>query len=83
MTFPKINVALGRILVKMRKERGWSQEFLGFECGLARNYVSLLERGERSPTLTTIFKICSALQISEDEFIKQVVNEVKELDCNK
>ena len=78
MNSSKLNAAFGRVLAKLRKQRGWSQEYLGFESELARNYISILERGERSPTLTTISRICRSLEISEDEIIRQAVRELEE-----
>ena len=56
--------AFGVALAKLRIERRWSQEFLSFEAELTRTYISLLERGLRSPTLDTIMSLCRALDIS-------------------
>lgn len=78
MKSSNLNAAFGRVLAKLRKQRGWSQEYLGFECELARNYISMLERGERSPTLNTISQICKSLEISEDEIVRQAVRDVEE-----
>lgn len=78
MKSSKLNVAFGRVLAKLRKQRGWSQEYLGFECELARNYISMLERGERSPTLNTISQICKSLGISEDEIVRQALRVAEE-----
>ncbi|MBP7509518.1 MAG: helix-turn-helix transcriptional regulator, partial [Prolixibacteraceae bacterium] len=39
-------------------------------CDLDRTYISLLERGLRQPTLTTIFKISSALKIRPSKLIE-------------
>lgn len=72
----KINVAFGKILARLRKERGWTQEFLSFECDLTRNYISLLERGERSPTLNTIASLAAALMVREDELIRMTLEEL-------
>ncbi|MBP7507249.1 MAG: helix-turn-helix transcriptional regulator, partial [Prolixibacteraceae bacterium] len=53
----------GNVLCELRKEQNISQEKLAEYCDLDRTYISLLERGLRQPTLTTIFKISSALKI--------------------
>jgi hypothetical protein len=42
--------ALGRALLELRARRGLSQEQLGFDAGLHRNYVGAIERGEINPT---------------------------------
>ena len=35
-------------------------------------YISLLERGVKTPTLDTIFRICSALAVAPEDFIAEV-----------
>jgi len=49
-----------------------SQEDLGFKSGYHRTYISLLERGKKSPSLQTIFRLSEALNIDPSELIKQV-----------
>ncbi|MBP3062134.1 MULTISPECIES: helix-turn-helix domain-containing protein [Ectopseudomonas] len=63
------NVAFGIALRKLRKSRKFSQEALAFESGIARNHVSLLELGQRSPTLDTITALADALGVSLVEII--------------
>lgn len=45
----------GEELRKLREEKGLSQEKLGFESGYHRTYISQLERGQKSPSLKTLF----------------------------
>ncbi|CAN7779973.1 helix-turn-helix transcriptional regulator [Cupriavidus necator] len=73
----KLNAAFGKALAKLRRERGWTQEFLSFECNLTRNYISLLERGERSPTLNTIASLAEALKVGEEELVKMTLEELR------
>lgn len=80
MKSSKLNAAFGRVLAKLRKERGWSQEYLSFECELARNYISMLERGERSPTLNTISQLSKSLNVPEDEIVRQALHDLEETD---
>jgi len=60
----KYNVAFGKTLRALRRERRLSQEALAFDSGLNRTYVSLLELGTRSPTLNTMVALCLALNLS-------------------
>ncbi|OPY17511.1 MAG: DNA-binding transcriptional repressor PuuR [Syntrophus sp. PtaB.Bin075] len=69
--------AFGIILSQLRRNVGLSQEHLGFESGYHRTYISLLERGKKSPSLQTIFDLSKALNIDPAEFIKQVELEYK------
>ncbi|OHE17258.1 MAG: transcriptional regulator [Syntrophobacterales bacterium GWC2_56_13] len=64
--------AFGSVLRCLRQDRGLSQEALGFESGYHRTYISLLERGQKSPSLQTIFNLSKALKIAPADLIKQV-----------
>lgn len=62
----------GNVLKEVRTTKKISQEKLAEYCDLDRTYISLLERGLRQPTLTTIFKVSKALDITPSELIKKV-----------
>lgn len=61
------NKAFGRALRSLRTERGLTQEALAFECGLDRTYISILELGNSSPTLDTLYALCQALGLTLDQ----------------
>lgn len=46
-----------------RKRQGLSQETLGEKAGLSSNYISLIERGHKQVTLTTLETISKALDM--------------------
>ena len=56
--------AFGRALRHWRKQEGISQEELASRADLHRNYVGLVERGERNASIKTMFKLAQALDIS-------------------
>ena len=64
--------AFGRVLRSVRQQRGLSQEELGFESGFHRTYISLLERGINSPSLATIVRLSSVLQVRGSEVLRRV-----------
>lgn len=70
MKSKQLNKAFGKVLSRLRKSRKWSQEHLGFESELTRTYISLLERGKRSPTLDTVHKLTIALNVDLWEMIR-------------
>lgn len=71
--------AFGFTLRRLRQDRGLSQESLGFESGYHRTYISLLERGQKSPSLQTIFTLSKALNIEPNELIRQVESKNNEI----
>lgn len=68
----KHNKAFGKTLREIRKQQGYTQETLAFECGLDRTYISLLELGSSSPTLDTIMALCEALGFSLAQIASRV-----------
>ena len=68
-----IEKAVGQELRYCRTQKGLSQEDLGFEASLHRTYISLIERGLKSPTISTTVRICAALDIAPDEFLRHVM----------
>lgn len=62
----------GKVLRELREKNSLSQEKLAEFCDLDRTYISLLERGLRQPTLTTLFKLSSALKIKPSELVELV-----------
>lgn len=63
-------IEFGKILQTKRQESGLSQEQLAQQCNLDRTYISLLERGLRQPTITSLFNISKVLGIKASELLK-------------
>lgn len=72
-TPPALQLNFGQVLRRLRTEREISQGDLALECGLDRTYISLLERGLRQPTLTTLVVIGAALKVDAAELVRQTV----------
>lgn len=51
----------GKLVRRLRQEKGYSQEEFSFRVGLHQTYVSLVERGERNVTIQTAERIAKAL----------------------
>ncbi len=62
--------AFGAALKAARKKKGLSQEKLAFQSNLDRTYISLLERGKRQPSLSSILEISKCLDIPAHELIR-------------
>lgn len=65
-------LVVGREIARIRAARGISQERLAELASLHRNYVGLVERGERNPTLKTLIAVAEALDVSLAEMFAGV-----------
>ena len=63
--------AFGEVLRQIRKSHGTSQESLGFDSDLDRTYISLLERGLKSPTLRTLFAMANVLEVRPSDVLRR------------
>lgn len=61
--------AFGKNLAVLRKRHGWSQEKLALESGIARSYLSGVERGQRNIALLNISLLAKTLGIHPSELM--------------
>ena len=62
-------ILFGNRLANVRKELGWSQEKLAIESGLARSYLSGVERGIRNIALLNICKLAGTLGVAAKDLM--------------
>lgn len=62
--------AFGAAIRELRARRRLTQERLGFECLLHRNYVGAMERGEINPTLRSMLRLAQGLDVSLTEMFE-------------
>ena len=63
--------AFGMVLKEHREALKLSQEKLAFQAGLDRTFISMLERGIRQPSLTSILVLAEALNVSAEQMVKK------------
>ncbi|WP_110656447.1 helix-turn-helix domain-containing protein [Salinicola halimionae] len=61
--------AIGRHLKKHRAERGWSLDRVARECGVSKAMLGQIERGESTPTVSTLWKIAGGLRLPLSRFL--------------
>ena len=62
-------IQFGRRLANLRRQRGWSQEHLALESGLARSYLGGVERGQRNIALLNICRLAETLGLPPSELL--------------
>jgi transcriptional regulator with XRE-family HTH domain len=65
----------GDMIRRRRKAAGLGQEALADKAGLHRTHVSLLERGQRMPTLAVVKKLAVALDTTMASLMRQLEKE--------
>lgn len=65
-------MAFGEALRAVRKTRNVSQERLAAIVGVDRTYVSLIERGLRSPTIRMLVRLADHLDVRPSEIVKRM-----------
>lgn len=66
----KIAADFGARLRELRLEAGLSQEALGDIAVVHRTYVSLVERGDATPTLYSVVRFAEALSVDPAELVR-------------
>lgn len=63
---------VGSVIAEFRKRKGVSQEVLSGLSDIGRTHLSAIERGERKPTLETLYRICVALDVKMSELVIEI-----------
>ena len=62
-------IQFGKHLARLRRQRGWSQEHLALESGLARSYLGGVERGQRNIALLNICRLAETLGLPPSDLL--------------
>ena len=68
----QVVMALGKRMRELRAKQDFSQEAFADHCGLHRTAISLIERGKRVPSLTTLATISRGFGLTLSEFLRGV-----------
>ncbi|MBB3444182.1 transcriptional regulator with XRE-family HTH domain [Rhizobium sp. BK379] len=60
---------VGRNFARLRREKGLTQEDVEARSGYSQQYLSGLERGQRNPTVVTLYELAQALGVSHVELV--------------
>lgn len=63
---------VGKVIQEFRNKKGISQEVLSGLADIGRTHLSAIERGERKPTLETLYRIATALDINMSDIVIEI-----------
>lgn len=73
MFIPTLDAKIvGEVIAERRREKGISQEVLSGLADIGRTHLSAIERGERKPTLETLYRIACALNTKMSDILIDV-----------
>lgn len=67
LTKKKTMILLGNQIALLRKQQNLTQAQLAFESEISREQLVRIEKGNYNTTFYTLYKICSALDISYED----------------
>ncbi len=68
----------GRVLRSLRREHGMSQEVLSGLAGIARSHLAMIESGDKSANVETLWRVAEALGMPLSELMKKIESEIAE-----
>lgn len=78
MYIPTLDSKLvGKVIADFRKRKNISQEVLSGLADIGRTHLSAIERGERKPTLETLYRISCALNVKMSDIIIRIEGELE------
>lgn len=61
---------VGQNFIRLRKEKGLTQEEVEARSGFSQQYLSGLEQGRRNPTIITLYELSQALGVSHMDLVE-------------
>ena len=71
-------ILVGRVIARLRAQKGITQEVLSGLSDIGRTHLSAIERGERKPTLETLYRISNALNMPMSRVVIEIEKEMRE-----
>ena len=66
-----IGLSVGKTIKELRKRREWTLRKLSEASGLSANAISLIERGENSPTVSSLHRLAMAFEVPITDFFQE------------
>jgi transcriptional regulator with XRE-family HTH domain len=63
-------IRIGRKIRKLRRQRGWTQDYMAIHTGIGRTFISNLERGQKEPCLRSLEILALGFEMSLSQFLR-------------
>lgn len=70
-------IVVGRVIASFRQKSKLSQEVVSGLADIGRSHLSAIERGERKPTLETLYRLCNALDVKMSTVVAAIEAELE------
>lgn len=70
------SIIVGETIAEIRKKKSLSQDVLSGLAGIGRTHLSAIERGERKPTLETLYRLSVAFDMKMSEIVIEIENKL-------
>lgn len=70
---------VGDVIADFRKKKNLSQEVLSGLADIGRTHLSAIERGERKPTLETLYRISCALNVKMSTIVSEIEKRIDDV----
>lgn len=70
-------VIVGQVIAKFRIQKHMTQEVVSGFADIARGHLAMIERGERKPTMETLYRISNALDVPMSVIIAEIEEEIR------
>lgn len=76
-------IIVGEVIARYRMKKGITQEVLSGLSDIGRTHLIAIERGERKPTLETLYRISVALDIKMSVIVMSIEEEIEKNENNR
>lgn len=71
-------IIVGQVIARFRVSKGMTQEVLSGFADIARGHLAMIERGERKPTMETLYRISRALDVKMSTIVLDIEKELEQ-----
>ena len=69
-------IAVGRVIRRIRIQKHMTQELLSGFAGIARSHLSMIENGTKQANMETLWRIALALEMSPSQLVAAIEDEI-------